>query len=555
MDFEAGNLKIVILLTLGFGLASLLGYVTARLKLSPILGYLIAGYIIGPYSPGVTVDVQVAEQLAEIGVVLMMFGVGLHFEWKDLLKTRTIALPGAIFQTLITTLFGTFFIYSMGWSLVTGILIGLSIGVASTVVMVRVLSDHNLFNTPEGHIAVGWTIVEDLLTVIALLAVPILATSLKDGTSYQHIFVAFLGMVVKFLILAAFMFTIGRAIVTYVLFKVARLRSHELFTLTVLALTFIIATSSSLLFGTSLALGAFIAGLVIGQTHARHQASLNALPIQDAFVAIFFLSVGMLFNPPAIREHPLLFLGILGIILVIKPVSAFLITLLLRYPVKAALTIAIALAQIGEFSFILSEQALKLDILPDAGYDIIVASAIVSIALNPILFTWIDDALVYFEQKRFLEPMPEKDATIHSNKAIVIGHGPIGKQVVKTLEELNVTPVVIDLNVETVIHLIEQDRQAIYGEASHPHILENAHIETANLLVITIPDETSAIRIIKIAKLLRPDLPILARVTYVSHSNSIKNLGVKVVCSEEESIKAFTQALSQMQPKIGEKKN
>lgn len=552
MEFEAGHLKIVILLTLGFGLASLLGYVTARLKLSPILGYLIAGYVIGPYSPGVTVDVQVAEQLAEIGVVLMMFGVGLHFEWKDLLKTRRIALPGAIIQNLVTVACSTLFIYSIGWSIVTGILIGLSIGVASTVVMVRVLSDHNLFNTPEGHIAVGWTIVEDLLTVVALLAVPILASSFKAGSSHQHILIAFLGMVVKFLILAAFMFTIGRAIVTYVLFKVARLRSHELFTLTVLALTFIIATCSTLIFGTSLALGAFIAGLVIGQTHARHQASLNALPIQDAFVAIFFLSVGMLFNPPAILEHPILFLGILGIILLIKPIAAFFITLCLHYPVKAALTIALALAQIGEFSFILSEQALKLDILPEAGYDIIVACAIVSIALNPILFTWIDDALVYFEQKRILEPAPPKEVKVHTRKAIVIGHGPIGKQVVKTLEQLDVTPVVIDLNVETVTDLIEQDREAIYGEASHPHILENAHIDTANLLVITIPDETAAVRIIKIARLLRPDLPILTRVNYLSQSNSIKHLGVKVVCSEEESIKAFTQALNQMQhPQMG----
>ncbi|MCE5318126.1 MAG: cation:proton antiporter [Parachlamydia sp.] len=538
------------MLTLGFGLASLLGYVTSRLKLSPILGYLIAGYVIGPYSPGVTVDVKVAEQLAEIGVILMMFGVGLHFEWKDLVKTKSIAIPGAIFQTLITMICSTFFIYSIGWTIVTGIIIGLSIGVASTVVMVRILTDHNLFHTTEGHIAVGWTIVEDLLTVVALLAVPILATSLKDGMSLQQILIAITGMVLKFLILIAFMFTIGRAIVTYVLFMVARLRSHELFTLTVLALTFIIATSSTLIFGTSLALGAFIAGLVIGQTHARHQASLNALPIQDAFVAIFFLSVGMLFNPPAIRDHPLLFFGILGIILLIKPIAAFLITIALRYPVKAALTIAIALAQIGEFSFILAEQAMKLDILPEAGYDMIVASAIVSIALNPILFTWIDDALVYFEMKRFLSPVAQKLAKIHTSNAIVIGHGPIGKQVVKTLEDMDVTPVVVDLNIETVTRLNEQQRQAIYGEASHPHILENAQIDTAKLLVITIPDEYAAIRIIKIAKLLRPDLPILVRVNFTSLSHAVKQLGVEIVCSEEETKKAFIQALHQMQKKF-----
>lgn len=551
MDFDAHNLKIVLILTFGFGLASLLGYITQRLKLSPILGYLIAGYLIGPYFPGFVADLEISEQLAEIGVMLMMFGVGLHFKWEDLIHVKNIAIPGAIGQTLIATLCGTLFIYSLGWSLESGIIIGLSIGVASTVVLIRVLSDNHLLQTSQGHIAVGWLIVEDLLTVLALLAIPILAESMKGGSlSLQQIAFSFFAMLFKFILLIAFMFTLGRAIVTYILFKIARIQSHELFTLTVLALTFVIATSSALLFGTSLALGAFIAGMVIGQTHVRHQASTNALPIQDAFVALFFLSVGMLFNPTTITAHPLLFFGILAIILIIKPLTAFLIAVALRYPIKTALTVALALAQIGEFSFILSEQAMKFDILPEAGYDVIVACAIVSISLNPLLFTWFDDALVYFDKGRILSSVAAKEGVTPSRKALVVGYGPIGKEVSKTLEQMEMTPVIIDLNVDTVTHLIQKNRQAVYGEASHPHILESAHIDTASLLVITIPDDKAMMRIVKIARQLHPDLPILARVRHKSLSSSLKELKVDFVCGEEEAIKAFRSALHRMKEKL-----
>lgn len=384
---EIDSPKIAVLLMVGFALASILGYFTFRIKLSPILGYLIAGYLIGPYSPGYVGDLKIAEQLAEIGVILMMFGVGLHFKWQDLVHVKAIAIPGAVGQTLIASIAGTALIYSVGWSLESGIIFGLSIGVASTVVLVRMLSDRGILNTPNGHIAMGWLIVEDIITVVILLLLPTLAASSKGETlSFVDIGGSLLIVVLKFSILVALLFTLGHKCIGVIFSKIMLTKSHELFTLTILALTLLIAIGSSLLFGTSIALGAFISGMVIGQTNVKHQVSINATPIKDAFVVIFFLSIGMLFNPQTIIEHYFLFFGALAIILIVKPVTAFLIAIGLRYPVKTALTVALALAQIGEFSFILSEEASRYDILPDIGYDVIVASSLVSIAINPLLF-------------------------------------------------------------------------------------------------------------------------------------------------------------------------
>lgn len=385
---ESYKLKIVLLLAVGFAFASFFGYCAHRIKASPILGYLLGGYLISPYSPGLTVDLETSEQLAEIGVVLMMFGVGLHFKWQDLLKVKNVAVPGAIIQTLATAVLTVIFIvYWMGWTWQAGWVMGLSIGVASTVVMVRILSDHHLLETLQGHIAVGWLIVEDVLTVVALLLLPILATSLTSGElGIAQIAQTFVVTLLKFGFLIAFMFTIGSRIVSYILLRVAKTHSAELLSLTVLALTFVIALSSTLLLGISIALGAFLAGMIIGETEVKHQAAAHALPLKDTFTVLFFLAVGMLFNPIAIYQNFTLFLGILTLILIIKPLVAFLLVLLLKHRYAVALTVAVALAQIGEFSFILSEEAMRLDILPDAGYDIIVACALVSIAINPLFF-------------------------------------------------------------------------------------------------------------------------------------------------------------------------
>jgi CPA2 family monovalent cation:H+ antiporter-2 len=358
------------------------------MKLSPIVGYLLAGYLIGPFSPGFVADLKISEQLAEIGVILMMFGVGLHFKWQDLLSTRHIAIPGAIVQTGTATVMGALAAYLAGWQLEAGIVMGFAVGVASTVVLVRMLTDNHLLNTLQGHIAVGWLIVEDVITVVLLLMLPVMASMKVDGGSVniQALLLTFSWVLIKFVALLLLMFTLGRKIVVAVFTKISQTQSHELFTLATLALTFSIATGAALIFGVSIALGAFIAGMIIGQTNVQRRVANNSMPMQDAFVVIFFLSVGMLFNPGAILEHFYLFIIILTIIIIVKPLTAFIIMIAFKQPMRTALVVSFALAQIGEFSFILTEEAMKAHLMPEDGFDIIVACAIVSISLNPLLF-------------------------------------------------------------------------------------------------------------------------------------------------------------------------
>lgn len=385
MTHEFVNPEIIMILTIGLAMATLFGFLASKLKLSPILGYLAAGYLIGPYSPGYVADIKIAEQLAEIGVVLMMFGVGMHFHWEDLYRVKKIAIPGAIGQTLVATVLSVIALLCFGWTIQAASVFGMAVGVASTIVLVRGLSDNHLLHTQEGHIAVGWLIVEDLLTVFFLLILPSLMPTAESMTLLEA--GKLVGMIVlKCTVLVLLVFTIGKKVAKYLLTQAIKVTSHELFTITTLAIAFVIATSSAYIFGTSIALGAFLAGMLIGQTDVHHQVSANTLPMRDAFLVIFFLAVGMLFNPFVIYTHTGLFLLTLAIILVAKPLTAYLITIAGKYPSQVALTVAIALAQIGEFSFILAEEANRLDIIPDVAYDLLVACAIVSIAVNPSLF-------------------------------------------------------------------------------------------------------------------------------------------------------------------------
>lgn len=378
------HLKIVLIFAVGFGFASVLGYFSHLFHLSPVLGYLLAGYLIGPYSPGFVADLQIAEQLAEVGIILMMFSVGLHIQWRDLFNVRKIAIPGAIGQTGMTSLIASLLIHHLGWPIQTGMVLGFAIGVASTVVLMRVLSEQHLLHTEEGHISIGWLIVEDLLTVVILLLLPIFA--LGQEWDISEIAISLGVIVAKSLILLAIMVTIGHRVVHYLIAIVLRSGSQELFTLSILSLTFIIAIGASLLCDISIALGAFIAGVTIGQTAFRNQVSIDLISLRDIFVVVFFLSVGTLFNPIAIWNHFPLFIGVLAIIIFIKPFIAFMIAWFLKYPKKTALVVAVALAQIGEFSFILSEKANHFGIIPDEGYDVIVACALISISINPLLF-------------------------------------------------------------------------------------------------------------------------------------------------------------------------
>lgn len=545
LSLENYHIKIALILAIGFSLASILGYFSQRAKLSPILGYLIAGYLIGPYSPGFVADATISEQLAEIGVILMMFGVGLHLKWQELVNVKNIAITGAIVQTLITTVIGAYIVHMLGWSIEAGIVIGLSIGVASTVVMIRVLEDNHLMSTPHGLIAIGWLIVEDILTVIALLLLPALASSVNgESISTGSIVAAIAIALFKCLALLIITFFVGIRCASYILSKIARTRSQELLTLAVLGMTFGIAIGSALIFGSSIALGAFIAGLVIGQSEVRHQAAANALPLKDTFAVVFFLSVGMLFNPGAVWANFPLFIGVMVIILLIKPLIAYLIVVILKRPFQIALGVAVLLAQIGEFSFILSEEAMKLHILPEEGYDIIVACAIVSIALNPLLFKitlhfgkWVQRTKNRISRSDFILKAPE------APRAVIVGFGPIGQDAAKILEMLDLIPVIIDTNVDTISKQKSSNLEAVFGDASIEHILVTAHTETANLLVITTPEIETTLKIIHTARRINPEIQIVARSLYTRDKSQLIDLEVSIVCDEDEARQAFSRAI------------
>lgn len=546
------NLMIVGLLAIGLTLASLFAYLMQRVRLPSILGYLFAGYIIGPYSPGFVGNAEVAEQLAEIGVVLMLFGVGLHFKIEDLIRVKNIAIPGAIGQTFAATLFTSFLVVSLGWSVESGLIIGLAVGVASTVVLVRILTENNVLNTPKGHIAIGWLVVEDIFTVIILLLLPTIAEFSKGASpSFLSVTGSVLLIMAKFCILVLFMFTLGQKLIESILTSVARLRSQELFTLTIIALVFLIATGSTVIFGTSIALGAFIAGMVIGKTNVRHQAAANALPLKDIFSVIFFLSVGMLFNPEAIVTHFALFVGIISVILIVKPLVAYLITLSLGYTLNVALTVAISLAQIGEFSFILAEEAMNLNLIPDEGFDLLVACALVSISLNPLLFQAIGSLETFIHRFTFFKGRKNKasdyltEKEVHTSKVLVIGFGPIGKEVSKIIKEAGLVPIIIEQNIDTVTSM-EDKYTILFGDAAETNIFKDAHIEEAGYLIITIPDTTKIIKIIHAARHENPHIKIITRIQYIEEQHLLKKFNVDFICTESESLKAFTALTRQI---------
>jgi CPA2 family monovalent cation:H+ antiporter-2 len=382
------NLELILTLTGGLAAALILGYVTHRLGLSPIVGYLLAGIAVGPNTPGFIANRELADQLAEIGVILLMFGVGLHFHFRELLAVRRIALPGAVVQSLTATVLGALTARAFGWDWTAGVVYGLAISVASTVVLTRVLVDNNDLHTPTGHIAIGWLVVEDLFTVVVLVLLPALAGGAEAGPGALPLALAVAAL--KIGILVGLTFFLGGRLIPWLLAGVAVTRSRELFTLTVLVVALGIAVGSAKLFGVSMALGAFLAGMVVGRSDFSLRAASEALPMRDAFAVLFFVSVGMLFDPRYLLAAPGLVATTLAIILLGKPLAALGIVLALHYPVRVALAVAIALAQIGEFSFILASQGQGLGILPDAATNALVAAAIVSISLNPLLYRLLD---------------------------------------------------------------------------------------------------------------------------------------------------------------------
>jgi CPA2 family monovalent cation:H+ antiporter-2 len=550
-----GEVGLLTNLSVSLVLALVLGLITRRLHLSPIVGYLIAGIALGPRTPGFVADPKIAADLAEIGVVLLMFGVGMHFDLRDLLAVRWIAVPGACGQILVATALGFLSARVAGLGGGAALVIGLAVSVASTVVVIRVLMEHDALHTTQGHIAVGWLIVQDILTVLVLVAMPALAGALGDDAGdRQNVFLALGFAVAKVAALGLIVVVGGKRIIPWLLHQVARTRSRELFTLTILALALAVAMGSSVVFGVSMALGAFLAGMVVGQTEVSHQAAADALPMRDAFAVLFFVSVGMLFDARVLIDRPGLLLALLGIVLVVTPLTAFLIVWTSRYSVRGAITVAVALAQIGEFSFLLANEAMREHIFPQEGHSLLVACAIVTITLNPLLFRAIHPLERWLRGKpRLWEALSRRaeaggvalnlatreklagagQADEKSVKAVIVGYGPVGQTACRILKEFGVQPVVVDLNLDTVRELAKSGELAIYGDASQRDILEAAGLKEAKYLLVTVPEVLVRTVVILAARDLNPGLRVFARARYIQERAWLEEVGATGVVTEE----------------------
>lgn len=532
------NTELILTFTGGLAAALVFGSLTERMKLSPIVGYLLAGVIVGPFTPGFVANAAIAEQFAEVGVILLMFGVGLHFDLKDLLAVRKVALPGAIIQSAVATVLGAWVAHLFGWSLEAGLVFGIAISVASTVVLLRVLADHNELHTPSGHVAVGWLLVEDILTVLALVILPLLvgpsvSASRQDGLAWPLAIA-----ILKIGALCVFTLVIGTRLLPKVLAYVAKNRSRELFTLTVLVIALGIAVGSATLFGASMALGAFLAGMVVGQSDFSARAASEALPLRDAFAVLFFVAMGMLFDPLQLMEHLPLTLATLAVVMIGKPLAALAVVFALRYPARIAFAVAISLAQVGEFSFMVAALGRQLEVLPPEATQSLVAVSIISITLNPLLYKVVDPIC-----RRFVKPVsPESDdPNLHASddQVIVVGYGPVGQQVVRLLLEYHVTPTVIDLNLETVRGLRDKGIRAIYGDASQREILETAGIRRAQGLVFA--SNATPLETIKAAVELNSRVTVLTRATYLRDAPALRDIGASVIVSESEVALAITE--------------
>lgn len=546
-----------ILTTLAVGLTAALvfGYITYLLRLSPIVGYLVAGFMVGQNAPiaipGFQADQGTANQFAELGVILLMFGVGLHFDLRDLMAVRRIALPGAVGQITAATLLAMVAVHFAGWGWMAGLMVGMAASVASTVVLIRVLSDNNVLETEQGHIAVGWLIVEDLFTVFVLVLLPAIAQATQsDDGGIGPMLAAFGIATVKVVVLSVIVLWGGRKVIPRLLERVARTRMRELFTLTILAVAMAIATGSAALFDVSMALGAFMAGMVVGQSEVSHQAAADALPMRDAFAVLFFVSVGMLFDPGAMISSPVLFTALLGVILIAKPLAALGIVWFLGGSIRTGLTVAVALAQIGEFSFILADAAFKLNLLPETGNSLLVACSIVSIAINPLFFLLVEPMERWLKRRPKLwkvltqrsesraKRLPDQLnlAGSHSPdrpRAIIVGYGPVGRTATTILKDFGVEPVIVDLNVDTVTNIAAAGGLAVYGDASHREIQEAAGIHNAKYLLITIPDLATRTVIILIARELNPDIKVFVRARYIQERAWLDEIGATEVVYEE----------------------
>jgi CPA2 family monovalent cation:H+ antiporter-2 len=540
----------------GLGLAFILGAIANRLKVSPLVGYLLAGVVIGPATPGFVADASLASELAEIGVILLMFGVGLHFSLRDLLSVRAIAIPGALGQIAIATLMGLGLTWALDWPLAAGLVFGLALSVASTVVLLRAMQERRLLETERGRIAVGWLIVEDLAMVLALVLLPAIAgilqqseasddvvTAITRGDVLETLAITF-GKVTAFV---ALMLVVGRRVVPWVLHFIAHTGSRELFRLAVLAIALGVAYGAAVLFGVSFALGAFFAGMIMSESELSHRAAEESLPLRDAFAVLFFVSVGMLFDPMVLVEQPLPVLATFLIIVLGKSAAAYLIVRAFGHPRRTALLISASLAQIGEFSFILAGLGIELRMLPAEGHDLILAGAMLSILVNPLLFALLDR----WRQRAAAEPSApaEPDAaevepaahdglvpTRQSGHAVVVGCGRVGGRIAEALERAGLPFLVIDEVPGRLQPFRARQTETFAANAVHDDVLAAANIAGARSLFVAIPQAFEAGQIVLKARAANAALIIVARAHGEAEVDHLKAQGATAVTMGETEI-------------------
>lgn len=544
----------------GFGLALILGFIAEKINVPALVGYLLAGILIGPSTPGFHADVDIAVQLSEIGVMLLMFGVGLHFSLHDLIAVKRIALPGAIVQMSIATLLGTMLAMSWGWTFGQGLVLGLSLSCASTVVLLKGLEAQGLLDTMNGRIAIGWLVVEDLATVLMLVLLPALAGILgasEASISETPLWQTLSQILLQVTAFVALMLIVGRRLFPWLLWQVAGTGSRELFTLATITAAISIAYGAALLFSVSFALGAFFAGMMMRESEFSHRAAQESLPLRDAFSVLFFVAVGMLFDPAILLEEPLHVLAVVGIIILGKSMAAMGLTLAFRYPLNTALTVAASLAQIGEFSFILAGLGLTLGLLPAEGMNLVLAGAIISIALNPLLFSIINPLRKWILMRSFLarrlerrqDPFAQLPMSTESKflkgQVVLVGFGRVGSRVAEALDERHIPYVVAEQNREQVEALRKQGIAAVAGNAADPAVLIQAHIANAAMLVIATPDPVDIRQMADTARKLNPGIEIVLRTYNSAEAQLLSKEGIgKVFFSEDELAKSMTSHIT-----------
>ncbi len=551
------NLTLITTVAAGLGLALVLGFIAARLKVPALVGYLAAGIAIGPATPGFVADLDIAAQLAEIGVMLLMFGVGLHFSLADLMAVRKIAVPGAVVQIAVATAMGAGLAHGMGWPLGAGVVFGLALSVASTVVLLKALERKGVLDSMNGRIAVGWLVVEDLAMVLVLVLLPALAPMLGGaapaaGGEPGSLWWTLGKTLLEVAAFVALMLVVGRRVFPWLLWQVTKTGSRELFTLCVVAAAVTIAWGSSALFGVSFALGAFFAGMVLRESEFSHRAAQESLPLRDAFAVLFFVSVGMLFDPQVLVDRPLQVLAVIAVIVIGKSLAAFGIVLLFGYPLNTALTVSASLAQIGEFSFILAALGVSLKLMPPEGQSLIVAGALISIALNPLVFSLIGPGERWIRARSALarrleqrdDPLAElpahTDEKFLARQVVLVGYGRVGRRIVEALADKHVPVVVVEQNRERVEELRKRGMAAVSGDAAEPATLIQAHIARAALLVIATPDALGVRQMIETARTLNPGVGVVVRSHNEDEAGLIEREGAaRVFIGEQELAQAM----------------